>query len=37
MISGMENFLSDIRKGKISQTDETAFEVGKNLAVTEGQ
>ena len=36
MVSGMENFLSDIGKGKISQTDETAFEVGKNLAVTEG-
>jgi len=36
MVSGIENFLSDIGKGKISQTDETAFEVGKNLAVTEG-
>ena len=29
MVSGLENFLSDIGKGKISQTDETAFEVGK--------
>ena len=36
MASGLENFLSDIGKGKISQTDETAFEVGTNLAVTEG-
>ena len=36
MVSGIENFLSDISKGKISQTDETAFEVGKNLAITEG-
>ena len=25
MVSGMENFLSDIGKGKISQTDETGL------------
>ena len=36
VLSGIENFLSDISKGKISQTDETAFEVGRNLAISEG-
>jgi polyhydroxyalkanoate synthase len=33
---GFENFVSDIEKGRISQVDETAFEVGKNLATTPG-
>jgi polyhydroxyalkanoate synthase subunit PhaC len=33
---GIENFLGDISKGRISQTDESAFEVGKNLAVSAG-
>ena len=32
----MDNLLKDIRKGKISQTDESAFEVGRNVATTEG-
>jgi len=35
--SGLENLLGDIRKGKISQTDEAAFEVGKNVATSEGR
>lgn len=34
--SGIENLVTDMRKGRISQTDEQAFEIGKNVAVTEG-
>ena len=33
---GLANLLQDARKGRISQTDEAAFEVGRNLAVTRG-
>jgi len=34
---GMANLLADARKGRISQTDETAFELGRNIAVTPGE
>lgn len=34
--SGFMNFVKDLEKGGITQTDETAFAVGKNLAVTPG-
>ncbi len=34
---GMENLAHDIEAGHIAMTDETAFKVGENLAVTPGQ
>ena len=34
---GLSNLLQDIKKGRISQTDESQFEVGRNLACTPGQ
>ena len=34
---GLANLLGDVQKGRISQTDEGAFEVGRNIAVTPGQ
>ena len=34
---GLGNLLDDLRKGHISQTDETAFEVGRNVATTPGE
>jgi polyhydroxyalkanoate synthase subunit PhaC len=33
---GVTNLLTDLQRGKISQTDESRFVVGKNLATTEG-
>jgi polyhydroxyalkanoate synthase len=33
---GIRQLVEDVHKGRISTTDESAFEVGKNLAVTEG-
>jgi len=33
---GMENLMHDLAAGRISQTDETAFEVGRNVATSEG-
>ena len=33
---GVTHMLSDLKKGRISQTDESAFEVGRNVATTEG-
>ena len=33
---GLANLLGDVHKGRISQTDEAAFEVGRNLGVTGG-
>jgi|TARA_B110000977_G_scaffold44571_1_gene60539 polyhydroxyalkanoate synthase len=33
---GMHNLLSDMRQGHVSMTDESVFEVGKNVATTEG-
>ena len=33
---GINNLLQDLEKGRISMTDESVFEVGKNIATTEG-
>lgn len=33
---GMQNLLADIQRGHVSMTDEGAFEVGRNVATTEG-
>lgn len=33
---GINNLLKDLAKGRISTSDESAFEVGRNLATTEG-
>ena len=33
---GMQNLLHDLRQGHVSMTDESQFEVGRNVATTEG-
>jgi polyhydroxyalkanoate synthase len=33
---GMLQLLGDVQKGRVSQTDESVFEVGRNVATTEG-
>lgn len=36
LTNGIMNLLSDLREGRISQTNTHAFEIGKNVATTEG-
>jgi polyhydroxyalkanoate synthase len=36
LTQGVRQLIEDVHKGRISTTDESVFEVGKNLAVTEG-
>ena len=33
---GLQLLMADVRRGHVSQTDESAFEVGRNVATTEG-
>jgi polyhydroxyalkanoate synthase len=35
--AGLQHLLEDLQKGHVSQTDESVFEVGRNVATTEGQ
>jgi len=37
LATGMRNLIEDIQKGRITRVDETAFELGRNLAVTPGE
>ncbi len=34
--AGMQNLIEDLQKGRITRVDESAFEVGRNLAITPG-
>ena len=34
--TGMQHLLDDVQKGHVSQTDESVFEVGRNVATSEG-
>jgi polyhydroxyalkanoate synthase len=36
LAGGLQNLLNDVVKGKISQSDEAAFEIGRNVATSEG-
>ncbi len=37
LVEGARLFLADVAKGRISMTDETAFEVGRNVATSPGE
>jgi polyhydroxyalkanoate synthase len=36
LVDGMNNLMADLQKGKLSQTDDAAFEVGRNVARSQG-
>ena len=37
LLSGISNMLEDLKRGQLTMTDESAFEVGRNVAVTPGK
>ena len=37
LLKGMQNMMADIGRGQLSHSDSTAFEVGRNLAMTPGK
>jgi polyhydroxyalkanoate synthase subunit PhaC len=37
LLKGLQNMLNDLAKGQMTQTDSSAFEVGRNLATTPGK
>lgn len=37
LISGLSHMLEDLKRGKLTMTDESAFEVGRNVAATPGK
>ena len=37
LVSGMEHLLIDLKRGQLTHTDSTAFELGRNIAVTPGK
>ena len=36
LLAGMSNLMTDLQKGRISQTDESKFVIGENVATTQG-
>jgi polyhydroxyalkanoate synthase len=36
LVDGMKNMMEDIKKGRISMTDDSQFKIGENVACTEG-
>jgi polyhydroxyalkanoate synthase subunit PhaC len=37
LLAGLHNMLEDLKRGKLTMTDESAFEVGRNVAATPGK
>ena len=36
LVRGLQNLVADVSKGRITMSDESAFEIGRNLAITAG-